>query len=360
MSDAQSTGRRPQDYEATLDRSDTNVASFEHTHTGLVHRVQHLLHKNPTLVPVIVLLVSIVIFGFVAGERFFSAFNLTLIMQQVSIIGVLAAAQSLIILTAGIDLSVAAMMVLMSVVMGNLAVFMGVPSLLAILIGFGGGAAAGFLNGILVTKVKLPPFITTLGTWNIFYALNLWLSGAQSVRSQDIDSAAPILKLFGETIEIGSARITWGSILMVAVFAVLWFLLNKTAWGRHVYAVGDDKEAAELAGIRTDRTLVSVYMLAGFICAIAAWSSIGRVGSISPQAFYEGNLQSITAVVIGGISLFGGRGSVLGALFGALIVGVFQSGLRLAGVDVLWQVFAIGWLIIIAVAIDQWIRKVSA
>ncbi len=147
---------------------------------------------------------------------------------------------------------------------------------------------------------------------------------------------------------------------MIVVFAVLWYMLNKTPWGRHVYAVGDDKEAAELAGIRADRTLLSVYMLAGFICSVAAWASIGRVGSISPQAFYDGNLQSITAVVIGGISLFGGRGSIMGALFGALIVGVFQSGLRLAGVDVLWQVFAIGWLIILAVAIDQWIRKVSA
>lgn len=137
-------------------------------------------------------------------------------------------------------------------------------------------------------------------------------------------------------------------------------MLNRTAWGRHVYAIGDDKEAAELSGIRTDRVLISVYVLAGLICAIAAWASIGRVGSVSPQSFYEGNLQSITAVVIGGISLFGGRGSIVGPLIGALIVGVFQSGLRLVNVDVLWQVFAIGWLIILAVAVDQWIRKVSS
>jgi fructose transport system permease protein len=169
-----------------------------------------------------------------------------------------------------------------------------------------------------------------------------------------------LLKFFGNNIAIGSARLTYGSILMVVIFLVLWFMLNKTAWGRHVYAIGDDKDAAELSGIRTDRTLVSVYAVAGLVCALGAWAAIGRVGSVSPQSFYEGNLQSITAVVIGGISLFGGRGSILGALFGALIVGVFQSGLRLAGVDVLWQVFAIGWLIIIAVAIDQWIRKVSA
>ncbi|SNZ19546.1 ABC transporter permease [Cohaesibacter gelatinilyticus] len=349
-----------QDFERSLDRSDTKVAEFETSYRSPLDGVQHVLHNNPTLVPVIVLGISLAVFGLIAGERFFSAFNLSLIMQQVSIIGILAAGQSLIIITAGIDLSVAAIMVLMSVIMGNLAVNMGVPSGIALLVGFAGGAAAGLMNGLLITKIKLPPFITTLGTWSIFFALNLWLSGAQSIRSQDIDANAPLLKFFGTAFSFGGARITLGSILMIVVFIVLWYMLNKTAWGRHVYAIGDDKEAADLAGIRTDRTLVSVYMLAGLVCAIAGWASIGRVGSISPQSFYEGNLQSITAVVIGGISLFGGRGSIMGALFGALIVGVFQSGLRLAGVDVLWQVFAIGWLIIIAVAIDQWIRRVSA
>jgi fructose transport system permease protein len=137
-------------------------------------------------------------------------------------------------------------------------------------------------------------------------------------------------------------------------------MLNRTAWGRHVYAIGDDKDAADLAGIQTNKTLLSVYMLGGLICAIAAWASIGRVGSVSPTSFFEANLESITAVVIGGISLFGGRGSILGPLIGAVIVGVFNSGLRLAGVDVLWQLFATGLLIILAVAIDQWIRKLAS
>ena len=347
-------------YEEALDGSDTNVARFEHRHHSVLERVQHILHNNPTFVPVIVLIISLLAFWIIAGGRFFSAFNLSLIMQQVSIIGMLAAAQSLIIITAGIDLSVAAIMILMSVIMGNLAVNLGVPPTIAVILGFVGGSLAGAMNGLLITKVRLPPFITTLGTWSIFFALSLWLSGAQSIRSQDIDANAPLLKFFGNAITIGGARITFGVILMVVIFVVLWYMLNKTAWGRHVYAIGDDMEAAEMSGIRTERTLVSVYMLAGLVCAIAGWASIGRVGSISPQSFYEGNLQSITAVVIGGISLFGGRGSILGALFGALIVGVFQSGLRMAGVDVLWQVFAIGWLIIIAVAIDQWIRRVSA
>lgn len=347
-------------YEQVIAQGDNKVAKFETRNQSLLDRVQHILHNNPTFVPVIVLVISLLAFWIIAGGRFFSAFNLSLIMQQVSIIGILAAAQSLVIITAGIDLSVAAIMILMSVIMGNLAVNLGVPSPLAIVIGFAGGMAAGAMNGLLITKIKLPPFITTLGTWSIFFALNLWLSGAQSIRSQDIDKNAEFLKFFGKAIQIGGARITFGVVLMIVIFVVLWYMLNKTAWGRHVYAIGDDTEAAEMSGIRTERTLVSVYMLAGLVCAIAGWASIGRVGSISPQSFYEGNLQSITAVVIGGISLFGGRGSIMGALFGALIVGVFQSGLRMAGVDVLWQVFAIGWLIIIAVAIDQWIRRVSA
>jgi fructose transport system permease protein len=347
-------------YEKVIDQSDTEVAKFEIRHHSLLDRVHHVLHNNPTLVPVIVLMISLLAFWAIAGGRFFSAFNLSLIMQQVSIIGMLAAAQSLIIITAGVDLSVAAIMILMSVIMGKLSIDFGVPPTIAIAIGAVGGMLAGAMNGFLITKIKLPPFITTLGTWSIFFALNLWLSGAQSIRSQDIDEHGAFLKFFGNAINFGGARITFGVILMIVIFVVLWYMLNKTAWGRHVYAIGDDMEAAEMSGIRTERTLVSVYMLAGLVCAIAGWASIGRVGSISPQSFYEGNLQSITAVVIGGISLFGGRGSIMGALFGALIVGVFQSGLRMAGVDVLWQVFAIGWLIIIAVAIDQWIRRVSA
>jgi fructose transport system permease protein len=334
-------------------------AQFTHRRS-LLGRVQAFLHAYPTMVPVVVLVLSLIAFGFIAGERFFSPFNLSLIMQQVTVIGILAAAQSLVILTAGIDLSVAAIMVLTTVVMGQLAVEMGLPAGIAIPLGMLVGIACGMLNGLLVTRLKLPPFIVTLGTWNVFFALNLWYSGAQSIRSQAIDAEAPALKVFGESFGLFGTQFTYGSILLLVLFATLWYLLNRTAWGRHVYAVGDDKDAAELAGIRTDRVLVSVYALAGLVCAIGAWAAIGRLGSISPQSFYEGNLQSITAVVIGGISLFGGRGSILGALIGALIVGVFQSGLRLAGVDVLWQVFAIGWLIIVAVAIDQWIRKVAS
>lgn len=353
----------PPNFEAGLKGSDQSLAEFERPHQKtLLSRIQHILHGNPTLVPVIVLVVSIAIFSmpFITKGRFLTPFNLSLIMQQVSIIGILASAQSLIIITAGIDLSVGALMIFSSVIMGTLSVNLGLPPIIGLLGGLLIGLGGGFINGLFVTRLRLPPFIVTLGTWSIFLAALRLLTGSQSIRSQDIDKSAPILKLFGSKIVVGGAPITLGMVLMVAVFLVLWYVLTRTAWGRHVYAVGDDKEAAELAGIQTDKTLRQVYLVAGLVCAVAAWASIGRVGAISPNGFAEANLQSITAVVIGGISLFGGRGSIMGPLFGALIVGVFESGLRLAGLDVQWQVFAVGWLIILAVSIDQWIRKVSA
>ena len=347
------------DYEGELGTSDTAVASFERR-KGAFDHVQHFLHANPAMVPVIILVLAVAIFGLITPDRFFTAFNLTLILQQVSIVGILAAAQTLVILTAGIDLSVGAMMVLSYVVMGSLGVHHGLPAPIAIAAGLLVGTLCGLFNGLLVTRIKLPPFIATLGTWRIFLAMVFLYTGSESIRSQDIDAAAPLLKFFGERVKMGGAVVTFGVFLMIAVFLALWYVLNNTSWGRHVYAVGDDKEAADLAGIRTDRVLISVYAVAGLVCGIAGWAAIGRVGSVSPSSFAEANLESITAVVIGGTSLFGGRGAILGSLFGALIVGVFSSGLKLAGADPQWVLFAIGGLILVAVAIDQWIRKIAS
>jgi fructose transport system permease protein len=152
----------------------------------------------------------------------------------------------------------------------------------------------------------------------------------------------------------------YGSLLMIAIAIVVWFMLSRTAFGRHVYAVGDDPVAARLAGIQTNRTLLMVYTLTGLLCGIAGWILIGRVGAVSPLGNQTANLDAITAVVIGGTSLFGGRGSIVGTLFGALIVGVFDSGLSLINVDPLWRQLTTGMLIIFAVALDQWIRKVSS
>ena len=347
-------------YEQVLTKADQSVASFEEDEDTPLRRLQHFLHAHPTAIPAIVLVLAIILFSTIAGQKFLHPFNFSLVLQQVTIIGIVGVAQTLIVLTAGIDLSVGAIMVLSSVVMGKFAVDVGLPVPLAFASGLLIGTLCGIVNGLLVTRLRLPPFIVTLGTWSIFFALNLWYSGSESIRSQDIATTAGFLQFTGTPFVIGQARITVGSIMMIGLVLLFWYILNWTPYGRHIYAIGDDPEAAKLAGIRTDGLLLSVYGIAGFICAVAGWALIGRIGSVSPQAGYTANLDSITAVVIGGTSLFGGRGSIIGTLIGALIVGVFRNGLALSGVDVLWQEFAVGFLIIVAVSIDQWLRRVSA
>ena len=357
---SEATGRpAPQEFESVLTGATATVASFEEEHLTVLQRTQRFLHAYPTVVPFVVLLLGVLLGIVVNPSRFTAASNLSTILTQVMVIGIVGVGQTLVILTAGIDLSIGVIMVISSVVMGRLAVYDGVPTIIAFPLGIIVGAAFGYLNGILVTRLKMPPFIVTLGTLSIIGALNTFYSQSETIGMQDIQDKAWFLQIMGNQVEIGSARIMWGTFLLLIVAAVVWYVLNRTAYGRHIYATGDDPEAARLAGINTDRILLSVYVFAGLIAAIAGWALIGRVGAISPTAGENMNLDSITAVVIGGTSLFGGRGSIIGTLVGALIVGVFRSAVSLAGLDVLWQEFAIGVLIIIAVALDQWIRRVS-
>lgn len=346
-------------YEAVVAEAAAEVAEFEDHNKGLLGRFHNALHTTPALVPLIVLVAAIVIFGLLLGSKFFSPFALTLILQQVQIVGIVAAAQSLVILTAGIDLSVGAIAVISSVFMGQFTFRYGLPTELAIVLGLAAGTAIGYVNGWLVAVMKLPPFIVTLGMWQIVLAANFLYSANETIRSQDIAAQAPSLQLLGNKFSVGGAVFTYGVVFMVVLVLVLAYALRSTAWGRHVYAVGDDPEAAELSGVNVRGVLISVYALAGLICAFAGWALIGRIGSVSPTSGQLLNIESITAVVIGGISLFGGRGSILGAFFGALIVGVFTLGLRLAGADAQWTFLLIGVLIIAAVAVDQWIRKVA-
>ncbi|WP_246190778.1 ABC transporter permease [Agromyces agglutinans] len=322
--------------------------------TTPLSRIRSILHRYPAISPAIVLVLAIVVFGLL-NERFLNPANLSLITQQVAVVGTLAIAQTLIILTAGIDLSVGAVMVLSSMVTAQATVHLGIPAVVGLLLGLLVGLGAGALNGVLVTRLKLPPFIVTLGTLNIFIALTLLYSSGATVRGGEMPD---LLTWTGSVIPLGGVNITVGVLMMLVLYVVLALILQKTAWGRHVYAVGDDPEAARLAGIRVNRVLMSVYLAAGAILAIGAWIQIGRTNAASPNAGADLNLDSITAVVIGGTSLFGGRGTVWGTLLGALIVGVFRNGLSLAGLDVLWQTFAVGVLIVVAVSVDQWIRKV--
>jgi fructose transport system permease protein len=296
-----------------------------------------------------------------AGERFFRASTLTLVLQQVAVVGILAAAQTLVVLTAGIDLAIGVIMVFSFVVMGNLVVSNDMPAAVALLAGFALATFWGFINGNLVARLKLPPFIVTLGMWNIIMAICLIYSANETIRQADVVAQTNWLHVFAINFRVGPAVVTLGVVAMIVLYAGLWFMLNHTAFGRHIYAVGDDPDAAELAGISTKKVLIAVYTLAGVIAGLAAWVSIGRNGSISPSTVVtDFNLQAITATVIGGISLFGGRGSILGVLFGTLIVGIMSMGLNMMGADPQWKVLLTGVLIIGAVAVDQWIRKVSA
>ena len=333
---------------ATADFEDRRTESF-----GL--RLQHLLHSNPVLGPLAVLVVAIIAFS-ITNSRFFSAPNLSLVLAQVTVIATLALGQTLVILTAGIDLSAGAITVFSSILMANFCVKAGMPGLLALAAGLICGTAMGAINGMLVTRIKLPPFIVTLGTLTIFFSLNSVVSNSETVRGADMPG---LMTWTGSSIPIGNFRLTYGSIIMLLLFAFFFYALGSTAWGKHVYATGDDVEAARLAGIRTSRVLFSVYTVAGLLYAVGGWILIGRLASASPNVGTDYNLDSITAVVLGGTSLFGGRGSVIGTLIGALIVGVFRNGLQLAGVEVVWQGFAIGLLVLVAVSLDQWIRKVK-
>ncbi|MER5430896.1 ABC transporter permease [Streptomyces sp. NPDC002588] len=318
-------------------------------------RIHSVLHRQPALSPAIVLVLAAVVFSLV-NDRFFQLQNLSLVTQQVAVIGSLAVGQTVIVLTAGIDLSIGAVMVLASLVMTKLFADNHVPGVLALLAGVAVAIAAQAVNGLLVTRVKLPPFIVTLGTLSIFTAITLIYAKGQTLQLQP----GNLLMWSGNTVALGQLNLTTGVLLMIALYAVVGYALRYTAWGRHLYAVGDDAEAARLAGISVNRVLVSAYMVAGFTVAVAAWILIGRVGGGDPNSGLNANLQSITAVVIGGTSLFGGRGVVFGSLIGALIVQVFVNGLALAGIDPNYQVLAVGVLVILAVSVDQWIRSVKS
>ena len=309
---------------------------------------------TPTVGPLIFLVLAIVFFS-IKSSAFLTGGNFSLIVQQVMVVGTLAIGQTLIILTAGIDLSNGAVMALGQIVIAKLAVDSGVPPLLAILIGLGVTGAFGLLNGTLVTTLRLPPFIVTLGTLNIAFALTHIYSNEQTVTG--VPSA---LTFLGKTFPIGGTDVTYGSVLMILLYILAWYVLKYTGAGRHVYAVGNNPEAARLTGINTRRLLLIVYTTAGLIYGIASLLSIARTTVGDPNAGATDNLDSITAVVLGGTSLFGGRGSVIGTLIGALIVGVIRSGLQIIGVASIYQVLITGILVIVAVALDQLARRRTA
>jgi fructose transport system permease protein len=301
--------------------------------------------------PLIALLLACAYFT-TQTDRFLTGQNLSLVVQQSMVVGVLAIGQTLVILTAGIDLSCGAVMALGSIVMTRLAVLNGVNIYLAILIGIGVSVAFGALNGGLITRVQLPPFIVTLGTLNIAFAITHIYS-----ENQTVTNVPEAMTWFGNTFKVGQTSITFGTVLMFVLYLITWYVLRQTAVGRHVYAVGNNPEAARLSGINTSALLLGVYTTAGLFYGIAALLLVGRTNVGDPNAGQTENLASITAVVLGGTSLFGGRGRIMGTLVGVLIVGVFRNGLQLIGVDSVYQILVTGILVILAVTVDQFARR---
>jgi fructose transport system permease protein len=330
------------------------VTATDTTPTTQVHpaaRVGHLFARvlsAPTVGPLIALVLTMAFFT-LKSDRFLQAENLSLVMQQVMVVGVLAIGETVVILTAGIDLSCATVMAFGQIIMTKLAVANGVPPIPAILLGILMCIGFGLVNGSLVAGLRLPAFIVTLGTLNIAYALTHTVSNDLTFLPLPSE-----MLFFGRTFHVVGADWTYGVLLMLVLYAGAWYALTKTAWGQHVYAVGDDPEAARLTGINTARVLLSVYLVAGVMYGIAALLLVGRTELGDPNAGQTTeNLDAITAVVLGGTSLFGGRGTIIGTLIGAVIVGVFRNGLTLIGVQPIYQYLVTGVLIILAVSVDQ-------
>lgn len=295
--------------------------------------------------PLVALVVACAFFAS-QSSRFLSPENFSLIVQQVMVVGVLAVGQTLVILTAGIDLSCGMVMAFGSMVMSLLATRAGVSPALAVAIGLGATTLAGTINGLLVTRLALPPFIVTLGTMNIAFALTQIVS-----RSQSVTDLPPLLTALGDTVRIGGTPIAYGALAMLALYAVAWWLLRETAGGRHLYAVGNHREAARLSGIDTSRVLLVAYALAGLCAGLAALLSIARTGVGDPQAGQTENLDTVTAVVLGGTSLFGGRGGVLGTIGGVLVLSVLANLMVLFNVPQQFQGLIEGAVIVASIAL---------
>jgi ribose transport system permease protein len=292
-------------------------------------------------------------------EYFLTLHNLTNILKQIAMNALLAIGMFMVILTAGIDLSVGSVLAL---AMMSLAILdkAGWPWEIVILVGPLVGLACGLVNGFGLTMLRLPhPFIMTLGTLNAFRGLTNLISGARPLSGL----SDPIRFLGSAQIPIpglgqfGAVPVS-AIVLLVAYGGIAWFV-RKTAVGRHVYAVGGNPQAARVSGINVDRILLMVYAMSGFFAGLSALLLAGRTDSGFPNAGLGAELDAIAAVIIGGASFFGGRGTVLGVFAGVLIMGLLRNGLNLMNVSVFWQQLLIGLIIILAVYVDVLRRRAA-
>ena len=282
----------------------------------------------------------------VLSPDFLTVGNLFDVTRQVSINAVISFGMTLVILLGGIDLSVGSILAVSSLVVALL-MKAGDSATLAALVGILCGALMGVVNGLLVTKGRVAPFIATLGTMTLLRGLALVLSQGSPISG--FPSALFSALGGGYFLGVIPLPVVW----MLALFAILWFVLDRTVFGRHVYATGGNPEAAALSGVNTDRVQILVYTLSGFTAAVAGIILTSRLDSAQPTAGAGYELDAITAVVLGGTSLAGGRGWIFGTLLGALLIGVLNNGLNLVGVSAFYQQVIKGSVILLAVLLDR-------
>jgi ribose transport system permease protein len=295
-------------------------------------------------VGILMVLILLVVLMSIFAPNFNRVDNLLNIARSISVNAILAAGLTFVILTGGIDLSVGSI-VAVSGVVAVIAAIAGVPAPVAVVIGMAVGGACGLVNGVLTAYLALAPFIVTLGTMTFLRGLAYTITNGQPIVSSDLN-----FKDLGNGYLLG---IPVPVIAMVAVFLVAWFVLERTRYGRHVYAVGGNAQAARLAGVQVNRIILSVYVVAGICAGLAGVIFAARVISAQPTAGTGYELDAIAAVVLGGTSLVGGRGRIVGTLIGAVILGVLTTGLILLNVQFFTQLLIKGVVIILAVAIDS-------
>jgi ribose transport system permease protein len=279
-----------------------------------------------------------------ASPEFLTGNNLANLARQVAIFGILAIGQLVVILTGGIDLSVGSILGLAGAVTAQLLVS-GVPIIPAILIGVVVGGVLGIANGVLVTRFKLPPFIATLGMLGIARGIVLVITDANTIQG---------LPDGFQTVANGTVLGIPNLLIIFAIItAIAWFVLNRTVFGRYVYAVGSNPEAARLAGVPVAMVTTAVYVISGVLAAVGGVLLTSRLGAGVPTAGTGFELQAIAACVIGGASLSGARGSAIGAACGALIIGVLNNGGNLLAINAFYLQIAIGALVLVAVGFDQ-------
>ncbi|MEF2072198.1 ABC transporter permease [Consotaella aegiceratis] len=279
------------------------------------------------------------------SDRFLTMYNLMNVASQAAVSAIVSIGMFLAILTAGIDLSVGAILALSTMVMGVACVNWGLNPFLSILVCLGTGSLLGFCNGLMLTQLRLPhPFISTLGMQKMARGIALVITGA-----------APISMFPAPVQYLGSAEalgIPVSFILVAVLYILMYLFLTRTTTGRYIYAVGGNKEASRLSGIRVNGILNLVYTISGFMAALAGLVLTGRVNAVYPLAGLDYETDAIAAVIIGGASFFGGIGSIGNTIIGVLLIAVLRNGLNLLNVDSAYQTFAIGAVIIVAVAID--------